>query len=155
MEQHRFPDDDSDLDGPEELRRDYIKALLEVSNDDARHVTLLVSAALAAILVVIVQMPTENILALPLTMRTLLIAGVAFLALGALSVFRYVRAVHLARFGIARCLASADARHARQFWAGAQGVWARKGTTYRVGIRMMAVGFVLVAAVIGYLIGRG
>ena len=155
MQQLRFPDDDSDLDGPEELRRDYIKALLEVSSDDSRHVTLLVSAALAAILVVIVQMPTENILALPLPVRILLIAGVVFLALGALSVFRYVRAVHLARFGIARCLASADARHARQFWAGSEGVWAKKGATYRVGIKMMGIGFVLVAAVITYLIGRG
>lgn len=155
VDEIRFPDDCSDLDGSEEQRWEYIKALLEVASDDARHVTLLVSVALAAILVVIVQMPIKNVLALPLGMRILLVVGVAFLALGALSVFRYVRAVHLARFGIARCLASANARHARQLWAGEVGVWETKGTYYTVGIRAMGLGFAAVSAAVCYLIVSG
>jgi hypothetical protein len=155
MQQLRFPDDGSDLDGSEELRKDYIKALLEVTSDDSRHMTLIVTVALAAILVVIVRMPIENILALPLLMRILLAAGVASLAFGALSVFSYVSAVHLTRFGIARCLASANARHARQIWAGSEGVWTKKGFYYSVGIRMMTIGFLLVSSAIFYLIIQG
>ncbi|HEX6933467.1 MAG TPA: hypothetical protein VF162_15075 [Streptosporangiaceae bacterium] len=150
-----FPEDSSDLDGSEDLRKEYIQALLEVSGDDARHVTLLVSVSLAAVLVVVAQMPINELLALPLTIRILLVSGVALLALGALSVFRYCRAIHLARLGITRCVASADARHARQLWAGPEGIWATRGIYYRLGVRVMAAGFILVAAAICYLFIHG
>ncbi|MEU8547637.1 hypothetical protein AB0C81_11635 [Streptomyces roseoverticillatus] len=51
-----------------------------------------------------------------------------------------------------RCLASCDARHARRLWAGAEGIWASRGSFYRWGIRLTGIGGAFAASSVGYLL---
>ncbi len=145
-----FPEDLSDLEGSEELRCEYIKSLIEVTGEDARHVTLNVTVALAIVALLLTQLPEKLIFGQPLILRAMMIAGLLVLPLAGAAYFRYVRAVHLARMGIVRCLASADASHARQLWAGADGVWARKKKWYLIGKWAIIVGVALEALAITF-----
>lgn len=150
-----FQDDLSDLDGPEERRIQYIQGLLDVTGEDLRHVMLFVTVSLSLIVIVLTQLPFDRLVDLPLTVRLLLVVGLALTGTGALFFFRYVRVIHIARLGIARCLASADARHARQLWAGAEGVWETRGNSYRWGVRLTGLGGSSVALSVGYLLLGG
>jgi hypothetical protein len=150
-----FPDDLSDLEGPEERRLRYIESMVEVAGEDARHVMLYVTLALTAILVTLTQLPFDRLVGLPLAFRCLLLLGLFLVGAGAGCFFRYVRALHLARMGIARCIASADAKHARQLWAGAVGVWERRGHFYRWGMKLCALGGCAVAVSVAYMLLSG
>ncbi|MCF3103134.1 hypothetical protein IPZ58_16295 [Streptomyces roseoverticillatus] len=135
-----FPDDCSDLDGTPESRAQYIQGILDVSGEDARHVMLYVTVSIGAIVLVLTQLPFERLINLPLAIRCLFLAGLVLMGAGALLFFCYVRAIHLARMGMVRCLASCDARHARQLWAGPEGIWTSRGSFYRWGIRLTGIG---------------
>ncbi|KAB8165746.1 hypothetical protein FH609_015120 [Streptomyces sp. 3MP-14] len=150
-----FPDDLSDLDGPEERRVQYIQGLLDVMGEDLRHVMLFVTVSLSFIVIVLTQLPFDRLVDLPLAVRLLLVVGLALTGAGALLFFRYVRVIHLARLGVARCLASADARHARQLWAGAEGVWETRGSFYRWGVRLTGLGGSVVALSVSCLLLGG
>lgn len=150
-----FPDDLSDLEGPEERRVRYIESMVDVAGEDARHVMLYVTLALSAILVTLTQLPFDRLIGLPLAVRLLLLVGLFLMGVGATCFFRYVRALHLARMGIARCIASADAKHARQFWAGAAGVWERHGHYYRWGMKLCASGGCAVALSVAFMLLSG
>ncbi|MFF5002056.1 hypothetical protein ACFY3G_04440 [Streptomyces phaeochromogenes] len=147
-----FPDDLSDLEGPEERRLRYIESMVEVAGEDARHVMLYVTLALTAILVTLTQLPFDRVIGMPLFFRCLLLLGLLLVGTGAGCFFRYVRALHLTRMGIARCIASADAKHARQLWAGAAGVWERRGHFYRWGMKLCELGGLAVVASVAYLL---
>ena len=150
-----FPDDLSDLEGPEERRLRYIESMMQVAGEDARHVMLYVTLALSAILVTFTQLPFNQLVKLPLAFRCLLLLGLLLVGAGAGCFFQYVRGLHLARMGIARCIASADAKHARQFWAGEVGVWARRGHFYRWGMKLCTLGGCAVTVSVGYLLLAG
>jgi len=150
-----FPGDLSDLEGPEERRLRYIESMVEVAGEDARHVMLYVTLALSAILVTLTQLPFDRLIKLPLVFRCLLLLGLLLMGAGANCFFRYVRALHLARMGITRCIASADAKHARQLWAGEVGVWKRFGHFYRWGMTLCEFGGCAVAVSIAYMLLAG
>lgn len=150
-----FPDDLSDLEGPEERRLRYIESMVEVAGEDVRHVMLYVTLALSAILVTLTQLPFSRLIGLPVVFRCLLLLGLFLVGAGAGCFFRYVRALHLARMGIVRCLASADAKHARQLWAGATGVWEQRGHFYHWGMRLCAFGGGAVAVSVAYMLLSG
>ncbi|RKN35875.1 hypothetical protein [Streptomyces hoynatensis] len=150
-----FPDDLSDLTGPEERRAQYIQGLLDVAGEDARHVMLYVTVSTSVIVLALTQLPFDRLLALPFPVRLLLLTGLVLTGAGALSFFRYVRAIHLARMGIARCLASCDARHARLLWAGPEGVWRTQGHFYRWGVRLSALGGASVVLTVAHLLLAG
>jgi hypothetical protein len=147
-----FPDDLSDLDGPEERRVQYIEGLLEVAGEDARHVMLYVTVSVSVIVLALTQLPFERLAGLPFAVRVLLLAGLALTGAGAMFFFRHVRAIHLARMGIARFLASCDARHARQLWAGPEGIRETRGRFYRWGVRLTGLGGGAVVLSVGYLL---
>jgi hypothetical protein len=147
-----FPDDLSDLDGPEERRVQYIQGLLDVSGEDARHVMLYVTVSVSVIVIALTQLPFDRLVDLPHAVRLLLLFGLTLTGTGAMLFFRYVRAIHIARMGIARCMASADARHARQLWAGPEGIWEAKGHFYRWGMRLTGLGGGSVVLSVGYLL---
>lgn len=145
-------DTPSPLDGEPEHKLEYIKAILEIAQDDIRHVHLLVTAALAISAVYVTQLPLERLLSLPLLVRILLSAGLLAMAFSSLFYFRYIRCLHLARMGIARCLPSIDAAKARELWAGEYGVWQQHKREYYIGRAMFTVGAVLLGMVIVYLL---
>ncbi|MFI6478029.1 hypothetical protein ACIBH1_08865 [Nonomuraea sp. NPDC050663] len=150
-----YPPDLSDLEGPEELRVEYIKGLVETAAEDARHVTLNVSLALAVVAVFLTQLPHELVFGQVLAVRLTLFLGLLALGASAIAFFGYVRAVHYARMAIVRSLASADAKHARQLWAGRYGVWERKKRWYQAGQMLMYVGLALEALSMAVIFIRG
>lgn len=150
-----FPEDGSDLDGSEERRMDYIRALLDVSGEDVRHVSFIVAVSIGAIGLSITKVPTGSILGLPILVRLVLILALILLAVGALSAFWYARAIHITRMGIVRCLASADARHARELWAGEEGVYRRAGRFYWGGVYALVAGLLVAAVALIYMLLQG
>lgn len=155
MADHGFPPDHSDLDGPEERKLQYITALAEMAGEDAKHVNMYVTVSLTAILVTLTQLPFSRLLGLPLALRVVLVLGVGIALGGTALFFRYVQAIHRARMALVRCLASADARHARELWAGSMGVWKHHSREYIWGLRLSVAGHAFVAFVIAYLLLDG
>jgi hypothetical protein len=71
----------------------YISALLESARDDVRHVNLLVAATLALAAVFFTQLPFERLVALPLTIKIVLLLGVALLVLSAMLFFVHMQEI--------------------------------------------------------------
>ncbi|MFG3259365.1 hypothetical protein [Streptomyces sp. NPDC048172] len=151
----RFPSDNSDLEGSEERRMGYITSLIELAGEDARHVTLYVTVTLSAVLVVVTQLPFARLLDLPLGLRITLVLSTVCALLGAGGLFRYVQALHRTRMLLVRCLASADAPHARAIWAGEQGVWKRTGGNYLWGLRLTLLGGAGIVTVVACMLLAG
>ncbi|WP_369214278.1 hypothetical protein [Streptomyces flavofungini] len=133
----------------------YISALTETASEDAKHVNLYVTVSLTGILVTLTQLPFARLLGLPLPVRIVLVLGVAIALAGTALFFKYVQALHRTRMSLVRCLASADARRARELWAGDSGVWVRCGRHYAWGMRLTVSGHALVAFVVAYLLLAG
>lgn len=155
MAVHSFPADHSDLDGSDEGKSQYITALTEMAGEDARHVRMYVTVSLTAILVTLTQLPFARLLGLPLALRIVLVLGIGTALSGATLFFRYVQAIHRARMALVRCLASANARHARELWAGGMGVWKLHKHEYVWGMRLTVAGQGVIAFVIAYLLLAG
>ncbi|MFE2098451.1 MULTISPECIES: hypothetical protein [unclassified Streptomyces] len=133
----------------------YISALADTASEDAKHVNLYVTVSLTGVLVTLTQIPFPRLLGLPLLLRITLILGVAIAMTGSALFFKYVQALHRTRMGIVRCLASGNAKHARELWAGETGVWKRRRQDYTWGMRLTVSGHALVAFVIAYLLLSG
>ncbi|WP_189106367.1 hypothetical protein [Streptomyces camponoticapitis] len=155
MAVHSFPTDHSDLEGPEERKLQYITALVEIAGEDAKHVNMYVTVSLTSILVTLTQLPFSKLLGLPLALRIILVLGVGIALSGAALFFRYVQAIHRARMALVRCLASANARHARELWAGSAGVWKYHSGEYIWGLRLTVAGQGIMACVVAYLLLAG
>jgi len=151
----KFPDDMSDLDGPEELRLEYIKGLCSIAGEDARHVTLNVTLALGIVTVLLTQLPQELVFGQSLPVRATMLVGLIALGTSAIFFFTYVRAVHYVRMAIVRCMASANARHARQLWAGQYGVWEQQKRWYFWGMCVLFIGLTLEAGSLTMIFVRG
>lgn len=95
---------------------DYIKANLEVSAGEAKNYILTASAE-AAIVIFLLKDSLKTIQDAGMGYRIAAAIAVLFLALSAASFYVYALAINSRRMGIARTLASGDARHARQLWA--------------------------------------
>ena len=141
-------DTPSPLDGEPEHRLEYIKAVLELAQEDVRHIQLLVTAALGISAVYLTQLPLDKLLGLHLWARLVLAAGLITMVASSLFYFRYIRCLHLARMGIARCLPSVDAVKARELWAGTYGVWQLHKREYYRGRALFAIGAALLSVVI-------
>jgi len=89
----------SSLEGPNEYKLEYIKAMLELVREDIRHVLLRVTAALAATALFITQIPYDRLALLPLWTRVILCVGLASIAPSGGLYFRYVRSLHIGRDG--------------------------------------------------------
>ena len=123
-----------------ESRREYIKALLAVSADDARYVMLVVAGSLAVVTLFVKDIPPERLQEQAAWLRGLMGAGLAFLLVAGGAFFTYAGAVNRVRMSIARCLASADAVTARNLWAGSRGVWGTNMWRYLVGTVFLLLG---------------
>ncbi|MFE1287386.1 hypothetical protein [Streptomyces sp. NPDC058751] len=133
----------------------YITALIEMAGEDAKHVNMYVTVSLTAILVTLTQLPFPRLLGLALALRIVLALGVAVALSGTTLFFRYVQAIHRTRMGLVRCLASGDAKHARELWAGSMGVWARHRGQYMWGMRLTVTGHAFVAFAVTWLFLAG
>jgi hypothetical protein len=145
-------DTPSPLDGADEHKLEYIKSILEIAQDDIRHIQLLVTAALGISAVYVTQLPLGELRDLPVGVRSVLAVGLVAMAFSSLFYFRYIRCLHRTRMSIARCLPSVDALKARELWAGDYGVWKQHKREYETGRALFTIGAILLSFVIVYLL---
>ena len=145
---HKIIANISSLEGKEEHRFEYIKALIGMVQDDKKHVMLYITADFAIAAIFLTQTPTELLLMLPLWARTLIVTGIGLLGLSSLSFFKYVRHLHRNQMAVTRCLPSVDVERARELLAGRAGVWAVHGRWFTLGAWLMGVGVTLLIGVL-------
>src|SRR5438046_687244 len=141
----------SSLEGSEEHRLEYIKTLVALLQDDARHVLLYVTVDFAVVLLFLSQIPIDRTLSLPLWARSVLAAGLVSMLFSALAFFMYVRRIHINRYALARCIPSVDAVRAREIVAGKAGLWQTHKRRYFAGLWLLRLGTTLLMTDIVYL----
>ncbi|MGH2827090.1 MAG: hypothetical protein ACRDKF_08985, partial [Actinomycetota bacterium] len=136
------------LEGKDEHKLEYIKAMMSIAMDDIRHVALYISLAFAVVIVFITQIGVDAVVGLSAWARTLVSFGLLFLLASALFFFRYIRQLHIARMKMARCLPSLNVNLVREYWAGDRlGVWTNYKSEYMRGLTFLALGIVSVSVV--------
>ena len=127
------------LEGSDGTKLEYIKEMIQLTQDDVRQVLLYVSGS-AAVTVIVISSFLRSISALSTATRIFMCISVAFIVTGSLCFFRYARWLHITRMGMVRCIPSLDAARVRELWAGEAGVWARHGRSYRLGQWLISIG---------------
>jgi hypothetical protein len=160
-EPDEIPDDDSareivtrppSLHGEPAYELEYIKAMINVAQDDVRHVFVFATVALGFAALFVTQFPIDTVLALPATVRIVVSAGLVALAFAALSFFRYARAIHLIRMRMIRCIPTLDVVRVRELWAGSQGGWRRNRHAFKRAQQSLALGIGCVGGALVYLL---
>lgn len=133
------------LEGAAEHKLEYIKTLISLCADDARQVTVYVSASFLLTVVTVNGFMPKNLSAVPPWLRITFSLSILMLGAGALCFFRYARKLHQTRMSLTRCIPSLDTVRARELWAGEAGVWHVHGRAYRLGLASFGGGLTLQA----------
>src|SRR5690349_5853695 len=123
-----FPLDDSDLEKATSVQAQaYIQQLLVVAADDAKNVVLLATVAIAAVVLLVKDLAT-SVHALGPLWSHLAVVAASLLVAAATLLYVYSAMVNQRRMDLVRCLASDNAVHARDLWAGdSNGIAAQRG----------------------------
>ncbi len=140
------------LDGKEEHRLEYIKGMLTLIEQDIRQVHLYITFALATSAFIATRLDDSAVGALPSWVRWMAFLGILLLVSAALCFFSYIRALHITRMKVTRCLASCNVVRTRELWAGDAGVWAEDGFKYRLGQASVGLASLCVGAFFFYTI---
>jgi hypothetical protein len=123
----------SSLEGKAEHKLEYIKMMVAMVQEDIRNVSLYVTLGLGLMAFTLSQVGLDKILALAIWARILLFFGILTAALASYCFFLYIRALHITRMKMTRCLVSLDVIRTRELWAGDAGVWRQHGKKYKIG----------------------
>jgi hypothetical protein len=150
-ESFKIVNSESPLEGKDEHKLEYIKAVMSLAMDDIQHITRLVTVSLAIILIFLTQIPIDLVLSLRLPIRIFLCIGLGCSAFSGLFFFRYTERLHTTRMTIARCLPSLDVRKVRELWAGEAGVWQQHRWNYNLGRYFLTAGIGCIGLTIVYI----
>jgi hypothetical protein len=114
--------------------------LLVVAADDAKNVVLLATVAIAAVVLLVKDLAT-SVHALGSVWSHVAVAAASILVLAATILYTYSAMINQRRMELVRCLASNDALHARDLWAGeTKGIAAQRGWLLRLGTGLLVLG---------------
>lgn len=137
------------VDGKDEYKLEYIRAMIAFAQDDVQNVTKYTVAAFAVIVLLIAQVPLERTLSLGLWIRLVLCAGLASLAASAWLFFRYSRKVHLVRVQMIKCLPSLNAQRAGELW---NNVWRQHKKSFYAAYFTLGIGFIAVSSTVVFIV---
>lgn len=124
----------------EDLSKDYIKALIDLAEEDKKSVLLYVAFDLSVVSLTLSEKVFQGAQAHSLVVA----AGLVLLLLSATLFFHYYRTRHLATFALVEQLLTLDVQAARQI---PKDNWRRQKVAYRIGYSVRAAGIaVLIAA---------
>jgi hypothetical protein len=134
------------LDGGPQEKLEYIKGMIEVAQEDKKLNMLYITLSAGVIALVISQFDGQS--ALPRWARVLTFLSILLESAGAAVLFAYIRQLHIVQMRMTRCIPSLDTRRVRELWAGDFGIWEKHKMKYRLGLTSIAIGIVLLAAVL-------
>ena len=140
------------IHGPAQLELEYIKQMVAVAQDDIRHVLIYATAALGVAGLFVTQIPVSNVLALPLVLRGVVVAGLGCLTLAAYLCFKYARAMHLNRMRMVRCIPTLHVVRVRELWAGPHSGWQHNKHLFHRAQWLMGLGFGCIGISLAYLL---
>ena len=130
----------------DELKKEYIRSLLVVTEEDKKSVLLYVAFDLAVVSLTLSGKLVQG----SANQSWLTVAGLVLLLVSAFVFFRYYRRIHLSSFALAKTLLRLDVEEAE---ATPERVWQEHRTGYFVGyvVRVLGVGMLMAA----YLLADG
>lgn len=140
------------LEGKDEHKLEYIKAMISLAREDIKHVMLYITLSLAIIFMFLTQIPIEVIFSLPQLARWFVFLGFIFHANSAFHFFLYIRNLHITQMKMTRCIVSLNVKKTRELWAGAAGVWQQHSLKYKVGKYSLGLGVVCLGIVLFYML---
>lgn len=144
----QFPADETDLEGSETAEV-YILELLKVAADDARNIVVLATVAVGAV-VILIKDVWRVLMELSLGLKLGALASAVLLLVAAALMYWYAARINQRRMSIVRCLASSDARRARQLWAHPDfGIQKDAARILSAGISAGVIGALLFVFVLG------
>ena len=139
---------DQDLLGAtDDLKKEYIKHMIELVREDMKMVMIYVAAFLAIVATVTTKIPIPTLAALTFPEKLVMALGVVAAMSAALLYFYYVRQLHLVQMFMTRALASLDVVTVRHSWSGPKGVWQKHKGAYRLAAILGVISIVCVTAV--------
>ncbi len=124
---------------PEDLKKDYIKTLLSIVEEDKKAVLLYVAFDLAVVSLTL----SEKLLPDKGGHQPFIAFGLGLLLIAAALFFDYFRKMHLATFEIADCLQPLDTARAREI---PKDVWKKHKTGYIAAYVIQLLGLALLIA---------
>jgi hypothetical protein len=128
----------------DDLKKEYIKGLLSVMDEDKKSVLLYVAFDLAVVSLTL----SEKIFQSPPKNSSIVASGLILLLISAFLFFNYYRKMHLASFAMVDQILTLDTARARQI---PSEVWSRHKTGYKVGYVSRVAG--LAALITAFLLG--
>jgi len=123
----------------DDLRKEYIKTLLSLLEEDKKSVLLYVAFDLAVVSLTL----SEKLLQGPTSKSPFVAAGLCLLLASAAMFFNYYRKLHLSTFRLADVLLTLDTAAARQI---PEQVWREHKPGYRVGYVVRLLGLAVLIA---------
>ena len=120
----------------DEIKKEYIKTLLSLQEEDNRSVLLYVAFDLAVVSLTL----SEKLFQGPASRSAFIAAGLCLLLISAALFFNYYRKMHLSRFRVADALLTLDTAGARDILTE---VWKNHKTGYQVGYAVRLVGLAI------------
>jgi hypothetical protein len=136
------------VDGNEEYKLEYIRAMISFAHDDVQNVIRYSVAAFAVMVLLIAQIPLEHTLSLRLWVRLILCAGLVSLVVSAWLFFRYSRKVHLVRVQMIKCLPSLDAQRVGDHW---NNLWRKHKRSFHAAYFTLGLGILAVSTVVSFI----
>jgi len=155
MREYRQFRDESDLEpeaGDGEARRAYISEIIGIAAGDARNLVVMATVAVGIVLFLIKD-SVNSIVQLGVPFPQLAGIGTALLLISAGLEFWYAAQINRRRMSMARCLATSDAKKARDLWAGDEhGIRAERGWILNFAMASMGLGLLFAAVVVAGLL---
>lgn len=144
---HSDAADEDLLGATDDLKKEYIKHMIELVKEDMKMVMIYVAAFLAIVATVTTKIPITTLVALSFSEKLVMAAGIVAAMLAAFLYFYYVRQLHLTQMFMTRALASLDVATVRNCWSGPKGVWQKHKGAYKLAGVLGTISVVCVTAV--------
>jgi hypothetical protein len=136
----------------EQRRLEHIKAMSGYAAEDYRVVYVRVTASLAIAVLFITQLPFARLVALPLSFKIVLVAGVLALSCAGGFYFAYANEAHVARTSFATAIRDGTDKDLAVWWDGTKGPWGANKRILQFGNVLFACGGLALVTILAKLL---
>jgi hypothetical protein len=122
-----------------DIKLEYIKALINLSQEDKKSVYPYVLFNVGAIVFIFGNM-LSSLVALAFVWRLLTILGILLLALSSIYFFWYWRKIHKCHINLVSCIPGLNIVKAKDLWTN---LWMENKTLFKAGLVLMILGIIL------------